>query len=89
MSETDDGLNMWKEGQESNTMVLEHLAMPVMGREDGKGGTGEGGVGWGDDELSSEHIKFVKPMDHPRRDESNLAVCVNCHKNVSTSRHLF
>lgn len=46
-------------------------------------------VGWGDDELSSEHIKFVKPMDHPSRDESNLAVCVNCHKNVSTSRHLF
>ena len=46
-------------------------------------------VGWGDNELSSEHIKFVKPMDHPSRDESNLAVCVNCHKNVSTSRHLF
>lgn len=23
-------------------------------------------------------------MDHPSRDESNLAVCVNCHKNVST-----
>lgn len=46
-------------------------------------------VGWGDDELSSEHIKFVKLMDHPSRDESNLAVCVNCHKNVSTSRHLF
>lgn len=45
MSETDDGLNMWKEGQESKMMVLEHLAMPIIWREDGKGGTGEGGVG--------------------------------------------
>lgn len=46
-------------------------------------------VGWGDDELSLEHTKFVKLLDHPSGDESNLAVCVNCHKNVSTSRHLF
>lgn len=46
MSETDDGLNMWKEGQESKMMVLEHLTMPIIEREeDGKGGTGGGGVG--------------------------------------------
>lgn len=30
-------------------------------------------VGWGGDELSSEHIKFEEFMAHPRRDESNLA----------------
>lgn len=46
-------------------------------------------VGWGDDELSSEHSKFEKFMGRPSRDERHLAVCVDCHKNVSTSRHLF
>ena len=46
MSETADRLNMWKEGQESKMMVLEHLAMPIIGREEhGKGETGGGGVG--------------------------------------------
>jgi hypothetical protein len=34
-------------------------------------------VGWGEDELSLEHSKFEKFMDHPSRDESNLAVYVN------------
>lgn len=30
-------------------------------------------VGWGEDELSSGHIKFEEFMDRPSRDESNLA----------------
>jgi hypothetical protein len=50
---------------------LEHLGLPITRRRRWKAQQVE--VGRGEDELSSEHIKFEEFMARPCRDESNLA----------------